>query len=140
MASKHIISKGLTEAQYQAFEQARQKSGLNASDFISQALQSFCVAQGVQWPGNFKHGGYRPRKDTNVNKQQLIDDFTWVDASLWSCLDVYPDINEQIVAVACGWKDARNIQFGNIFSRLNDLGDEKTYTALKNAIRWHNAE
>lgn len=79
-----------------------------------------------------------PRKDTNVTTK--IDDFTFTDANLWKHLSAYPGISETIIASACGWKNATKIQFGNIFNRLNELGDEKTYTALKNAVRWHNAD
>lgn len=45
-----------------------------------------------------------------------------------------PIVTESEIAEACGWKDARDTQFGNIFSRLADLGEQKLYARLKRAI------
>lgn len=63
MPAPHTISKGLTEAQYAAFEKARKKAGLTVNQAKEAMLQMFCHGQGVEWPKTSQHGGIRTYKN-----------------------------------------------------------------------------
>ena len=60
---------------------------------------------------------------------------SFADGYFWKMIERNSEVTEKQVAEACGWKDARNVQFGNIFGRLKDMGESKLYVALQSAIK-----
>ena len=75
MASKHTLGIGATEAQFAAFEQARQRAGLSASAAKEQAFKQFCASQGIEWPQGFTQGG--DRKSMKTYNVSLADCRNW---------------------------------------------------------------
>lgn len=105
MSAPKTLSKGVTEAQFAAFEEARKKAGLTTNQAKDRAFRVFCESQGVVWPSTAQHGGDRKSKrpryhcpkcdslrttfigDVPLEGYEDDDDPTALDDMLFRCLD-----------------------------------------------------
>jgi hypothetical protein len=104
MSAPKTLSKGVTEAQFAAFEEARKKAGLTTNQAKDKAFRMFCESQGVAWPGTAQHGGARQHKRPRYHCPKcdslrttfvgdvpmegfVADDPDAVDDMLFRCLD-----------------------------------------------------
>lgn len=66
MPSDKTLSKGVTNEQFQAFEEACRLAGLSTNDAKEAAYKLFCEKHGVEWPASFTHGGDRKSAKTYI--------------------------------------------------------------------------
>lgn len=105
MPAAKTLSKGVTEAQFEAFEAARKKAGMTTNQAKDKAFRMFCESQGVAWPGTAQHGGDRKSKrpryhcpncdslrtqyigDVPMEGYENDDDPESIDDMMFRCLD-----------------------------------------------------
>jgi hypothetical protein len=61
MASQKTLSTGVSRAQFDAFEQARQLAGLDSREAKKLAFKLFCESMAIQWPDNRNNWGGKRR-------------------------------------------------------------------------------
>lgn len=64
MSSQRTLSKGVTDGQFSAFENACRNAGLSINDGKEAAFKLFCEKYGVNWPAGFSLGGDRKSMKT----------------------------------------------------------------------------
>lgn len=64
MPADKTLNKGVTHAQYAAFEEACLSASLDINAGKEAAFKQFCEAAGVEWPAGHTHGGDRKSMKT----------------------------------------------------------------------------
>ncbi len=105
MPSRYTLSKGVTEAQFAAFERAYKSAGLTPHQAKDRAFRLLCESQGVTWPDTAPPGGDRKSKrpryhcpqcdsldtqyigDVPMEGYEEDDDPDAIDDMMFRCLD-----------------------------------------------------